>query len=187
MTRPAEAAAPVKWLLPPAIALAITLAVFAIAPRGPASAAGGSFTDSQKSQIESMIRDYLLKNPEILLEVQKTLDAKQEVARQEAMTKAVKANAQDLFHNEVTPSAGDTNGDVTIVEFFDYNCGYCRRAIGDVTKLIESDKKVHFVFKDFPIFGKDSEGAARVAIAAKSQLKYFELHRALYSPHEHSV
>lgn len=145
----------------------------------PALAAGDGFSDAQRAQIEAIIKDYLVKNPEILMDVQKALDQKMETARNEAMSKALSANSQSLYKDAAAPMGGNAKGNVTVVEFFDYNCGYCRKAIDDVTKLIDSDKNVRVVFKDFPIFGKDSEGAARVAIASKLQGKYFELHKAL--------
>ena len=141
--------------------------------------AAATFSDAQKGQIEGIIKGYLLKNPEILVDVQRTLEQKQEAARQEATGKALAANSASLFKNVSVPSAGNQKGDVTVVEFFDYNCIHCRDAIEHISKLIDTDKKVHVVFMDFPIFGRDSEGAARVAIAAAKQGKYWELHRDL--------
>jgi protein-disulfide isomerase len=125
------------------------------------------------------VREYLLSHPEVLAEAQSLLEQKQETARAEAMKKALSDLAPTLFRSTTAPIAGNAKGDVTVVEFFDYNCGYCKRAVGDVAKLIESDKKVKVVFKELPIFGKDSEGAARVAIAARKQNKYWEVHRGL--------
>jgi protein-disulfide isomerase len=145
----------------------------------PRAIADGGFNGAQKSEIEGIIKDYLLKNPEILIQMDQILKQKQEAEQAAAMSKAVGENSQTLFKDASTPVAGDVAGDVTVVEFFDYNCHFCRQAIGDVSKLLDQDKKIRFVFKDFPIFGKDSEGAARVAIAAKNQSKYWELHKAL--------
>ena len=166
-----------------ALALAIgagfALSVGLSGPGGKAVAANDGFSDGQKDQIESIIKAYLLKNPELMLEVQRVLDQKQEAARQEASGKALAANAASLFKNTSMPYGGDRKGDVTVVEFFDYNCIHCRDAVEPIGKLIDADKKVHVTFVDFPIFGKDSEGAARVAIAAGKQGKYWELHRDL--------
>ena len=97
-------------------------------------------------------------------------------------TNAVVAEfAEDLFRDPGSPFIGNLNSDITIVEFFDYNCGYCRRGFADVTKLINTDSNLRIVFKEFPILSKDSELASRVALAAHEQGKYWELHRELIS------
>ena len=132
------------------------------APAQKASAASEGFTEGQKAEIGAVIRDYLLKNPELMIEVQRTLEAKMELARQENATKAIASNAAGLFKASTAPVAGDPNGDVTVVEFFDYNCGYCRKAMDDVAKLVSKDKKVKVVLAEFPIFGKRSEDVARL-------------------------
>jgi protein-disulfide isomerase len=159
--------------------LALLGAGVALAPGGSALAAGEAFSDAQKAELGGLIKDYLIKNPEVMIEVQRVLEAKMEAQRQEAAAKAVSENASSLYKNVGLPVAGDAKGDVTVVEFFDYNCGYCRKAVEPINKLIDGDKKVKVVMVDFPIFGKDSEGAARVAIAAGKQGKYWELHQAL--------
>ena len=149
-------------------------------PVGPSgSAAASAFTSEQKAAIEKIVRDLLLNNPELLAEAQAAFEAKQEQARADMMQKSLALNADKLFRSTTAPIAGNPNGDVTVVEFFDYNCGYCKRAFGDIARLIESDKKIKFVFKELPIFGKDSEAAARIAIAAKKQGKYWEVHGGL--------
>jgi protein-disulfide isomerase len=140
----------------------------------------GSTSDVDRARIEAIVKDYLLNNPEILIEMQQVYESRAEAKRAQQMTEALSTNSSDLFRSASAPVAGNLNGDVTVVEFFDYNCGYCRRAIGDIAKLIETDKNVRFVFKEFPIFGKDSEAAARIAIAAKAQGKYWEVHRGLF-------
>ena len=88
-------------------------------------------------------------------------------------------NAKEIYRGENSSVAGDPQGDVTVVEFFDYNCGYCKRGLPEVQRLIHDDKKVRFVFKELPILSKGSEEAARVALAAKRQGKYWEFHQAL--------
>ncbi len=97
------------------------------------------------------------------------------------MAGALAENADAIYRRKEAPMMNPEGTDVTIVEFFDYNCGYCRRAVGDVVKLIKGDKKVKYVFKELPIFGKDSEAAARVALAAGKQGKYFEVHQGLFT------
>jgi protein-disulfide isomerase len=163
-----------------AVAPAAPVAATAPAAGQPAAAtAAMAFSADQKKSIELIVRDYLLSHPEVLAEATAMYEQKQETARAESMKKALSDLAPTLFRSATAPIAGNAKGDVTVVEFFDYNCGYCKRAVGDIAKLIEGDKKVKFVFKELPIFGKDSEGAARVAIAARKQNKYWEVHRGL--------
>ncbi len=130
--------------------------------------------------IEKTVRDYLIKNPEILVEMSQALEERQTAAQEAAQRTAIASNADAIFRSDVDFVAGNPKGDVTIVEFFDYNCGYCRRAMPDLVKLIENDDKVRVVFKEFPILRRESEGAARVVLAAIKQGKYFDLHRAMF-------
>ena len=99
----------------------------------------------------------------------------------EQQAKTISENADAIFRSKVAHVAGNPDGDVTVVEFFDYNCGYCRRALPDVVKLINDDGKVRLVLKELPIFGEESEGAAKIALAADKQGKYFEMHQKLFS------
>ncbi len=138
-----------------------------------------SFSDKQKTDIESIIRAYLLKNPQLMLEVQTALDAQLQADAQKKAKAAVAENASSLYKRTDAPMAGKKDGDVTVVEFFDYNCGYCKRGLGELVKLMDSDKNVRVVFKELPILSKGSEEAARVALAAKMQNKYWDVHRAL--------
>ena len=136
-------------------------------------------TEAQKTSLEKTIRDYLVKNPEILIEMSSELERRQAAAQQEIRNRSIAENADRIFRSENALVAGNPNGDVTVVEFFDYNCGFCKRAFSDLLKLLENDDKVRVVFKEFPIFGERSEGAARVAVAARSQGRYFDVHSAL--------
>ncbi|MEO0617767.1 MAG: DsbA family protein [Pseudomonadota bacterium] len=132
-----------------------------------------------RATIGKIVRDYILANPEILLEAQQALEVKMR-AEQEANAKvAIQANAAKIFRASGDPIFGNPDGDVTVVEFFDYNCGFCRRAIPHLTDLVASDKNVKVVFKEFPIFGEESEQAALAALAAREQGKYWEMHVAL--------
>jgi len=151
----------------------------------PAAAATG-FTDAQKQEIGGIVRDYLLANPEVLLEVSRELEARQKLAETEQRKSAMTANADAIFRSPHDHVAGNPDGDVTLVEFFDYNCGWCKKGLPEVVNLIEQDKNLRVVLKEFPIFGGDSDYAARAAIAAKKQGKYWELHTALLS-HEGKV
>jgi protein-disulfide isomerase len=142
-------------------------------------AGDAAFSDSQRKAIEAIIKDYLLANPEVMLEVNNVLEAKMDKIQSERMAVAVKENADELFRPVATPIAGNAKGDVTIIEFFDYNCGYCKKAFTDLAQTIEKDKQVKVVLKEFPILSKGSEEASRVALAAKMQGKYWEFHRAM--------
>lgn len=149
------------------------------APSAAAPAPLSTFTPEQKGEIERIIKDYLVKNPEVFLEIQSALESKMEQVQAEKLKLALAAHADTLFRDPNAPVAGNPNGDVVVVEFFDYNCGYCKRAFGDMAKLIEKDGKVKLVLKELPILSKGSEDASKVALAAKLQGKYWEAHRAL--------
>lgn len=139
------------------------------------------FSPDQRKAIEAIVKDYLVKNPEIFLEVQSSLEAK--LAKDEAdRTKAMVAeHAKEIYRAPNAPVAGNPDGDITVVEFFDYNCGYCKRGFGEIAKLVEKDKNVRVVFKEFPILRDESEQAAKVALAARMQGKYWEVHRDMIS------
>ena len=151
----------------------------------PAAAEPG-FSDAQKQEIGGIVREYLLANPEILLEVSRELESKQRLAEAEQREMAMKANAEAIFRSPHDHVAGNPDGDVTLVEFFDYNCGWCKKGLPEVVSLIEQDKNLRVVLKEFPIFGGDSDYAAKAAIAARKQGKYWELHTALLG-HEGKV
>ncbi len=153
----------------------------ALVPGAPAFAADPVFTDEQKKAIGEIVKDYLVNNPEVMVDVQTALDAKLEKEQSEKLKTFMAENAKDIFRNPDSPVAGDPNGDITVVEFFDYNCGYCKRGLADVQKLIQSDKKVRVVFKELPILSKGSEESAKAALAAKRQGKYWEFHQAMLS------
>jgi protein-disulfide isomerase len=146
----------------------------------------GSFSDAQKTELEEMMRGYLLDHPELLREMSEKLEARDKQTEEDLRNKALVAFKSDIFQNKADPFIGPETGDVTVVEFMDYNCGWCKKAMGEMTTLMDSDKKVKVVFKEFPIFGEHSEYAARAALAAAKQGKYWELHRALFS-HEGQV
>ncbi len=137
--------------------------------------------DKQKEEIGQFIKEYLIQNPEIMLDVQNALQAKQEAARTQASAKAVAANKKAIFSDSGDMILGNPKGDVTIVEFFDYNCGYCKHALSDMNEIIDADKNVRFVLKELPILGPDSMAAHKVSYAFKALApeKYGEFHRAL--------
>ncbi len=121
--------------------------------------------DAQKEEIGQYIREYLIENPELLFEVQAAYEAKQ-AAEQRDQAKQVIADSGDaIFNSPHNIVLGNPDGDVTIVEFFDYNCGFCKRAMKDMEELIANDSNVRFILKEFPILGDDSIAAHRVSTA----------------------
>jgi protein-disulfide isomerase len=132
-------------------------------------------------RIERIIRDYLINKPEILVEMTNELDKRQAAEQSVQQQKAISQNADAIFRSPVSHVAGNPNGDVSVVEFFDYNCPYCRHALPDVLKLLNEDGKVRLVLKELPILGDDSVAAAKLALAANKQGKYFEMHQKLFS------
>jgi protein-disulfide isomerase len=137
----------------------------------------------QRGEIERVIRDYLVKNPEVLQEAIAELEKRQAAADGEKYRAAVKTNAALLFNSPRHVVLGNPQGDVTMVEFFDYNCGYCKRALTDMLDLMKDDSKLKVVLKEFPVLGQGSVEAAQVAIAVhmqdKSGKKYLDFHQKL--------
>jgi protein-disulfide isomerase len=138
-----------------------------------------SLSPEQRKAVIDLIKETLLKNPEIVQEALIELESRNQVAQAQSQRNAVAAEKAVLFENPRSPVAGNPQGDVTIVEFFDYNCGYCKRALDDMRALIKEDGKIKVVLKDFPVLGPESVEASRVAVAVKNQLqgeKYWDFH-----------
>ena len=138
-----------------------------------------SFTDAQKSELGQIIREYLLKNPEVLRDAFGELEKRERLAKEDAARKGIAENKEKLYSSKLSHVAGNEKGDVTMVEFLDYNCGFCKRAFGDVQAILERDKNLKLVIKEFPILGEGSMFASRAAIASKEQGKYWEFQVAL--------
>ena len=166
-----------------ATAASLTSLRASLAPSALAESAADSklFSPEQKAAIGEIVKAYLLEHPEVMADVQSALEAKLEKEQSEKLKTFMASNAKDIFRNASSPVAGDANGDITVVEFFDYNCGYCKRGLPEVQKLIAGDKKVRFVFNELPILSKGSLETARIALAAKRQGKYWEFHQAMLS------
>jgi protein-disulfide isomerase len=162
-----------------AIFASLVAAAMLCAP--PASAQ--TFSDDQRHDIEGIIKDYLLKHPEVLQEAMAALDKKQQEAEAEKARTTIKQNNATLFNSPHQVVLGNPQGDVTMVEFFDYNCGYCKRALSDMLTLLKSDPNIKFVLKEFPVLGEGSVDAAHVAVAVRMQdpsgKKYIEFHQKL--------
>lgn len=136
----------------------------------------------QKAEIEKIVHDYLIANPEVIRDAIEELDRRQKVAEADTRQKVVSQSADKLFNSVNQAVVGNPTGDVTLVEFFDYNCGYCKRALDDVAKLVDSDPKLRVVLKDFPVLGPGSVEAAEIAAALRLQFKpdkFYEFHRKL--------
>jgi protein-disulfide isomerase len=134
-------------------------------PAVPMSAPATTLTDDQQHQVEATIRNYLIANPEIVRDAIDALQQKEDAVAQAAQTDTIKQNADLLFNSPREVVLGNPKGDVTLVEFFDYNCTYCRHAHADMTQLIANDPNLRVVLKQFPILGDGSVAAAQVAVA----------------------
>jgi len=141
--------------------------------------ADDKLSDQEKQEVRDLVRDTILSNPEILVEAMTILQKKQETARLDAQKTTLKSIGDSIDKGPLTPTAGNPNGDVTLIEFFDYQCGYCKRAFPGVMEVVNGDKNLRYVLKEFAILGPQSEIAARAALAAQKQNKYMELHTAL--------
>lgn len=146
-------------------------------------------TDFNRAEIETIVREYLLANPEIMLDVQMALQEKQREAQQKAALEVIEMASDELFHSENDGVIGNPEGDVTVVEFFDYNCGYCKRALTDMEKLVENDSSLRFVLKEFPILSEDSHKAHVVSMAVHllDPEKYTAFHHKLLGSSERAT
>lgn len=160
---------PLPWPLP-WLRAALIVGTMALAPAAAAQTAS-PFSEQQREAIGGIVRDYLLKNPELLQEVIAELEKRQAEQQRVAQSSALNESRQAILNSPHSVVAGNPQGDVTLVEFFDYNCPYCKRALADVRMLIKADPKLRLVIRDFPILGPDSVEASRVALAVTNQIK----------------
>jgi len=144
-----------------------------------AAPAATDLAPAQREAIEGIIHDYLLHNPDVLLEA---LRGAEEKMNHEADVKAAKVlndRQSEVFDDHATPVAGNPRGDVTIVEFFDYRCPYCKQVLPSLQTLLKEDHNLRFVFKELPVLGPQSVTAAHAALAAQRQGKYEAFHNAM--------
>ncbi len=162
------------------IAAAFT-AFLAIA--APQAVRADEFSTNQRGEVERIVREYLIAHPEVIQEAMVELEKRQSAADAEKHKAAVKQYSQSLFTSPRQVVLGNPNGNVTFVEFFDYNCGYCKRAMDDMLTLLKDDPKLKVVLKEFPVLGPGSVEAAQVAVAVRMQdktgKKYLEFHQKL--------
>ena len=138
-----------------------------------------SFSAAQKGEIERLVHDYLVKNPEVLVEAMTELRVRQQQAERDDLRKALVQHRVALLNDPQAPVAGNPAGDVTVVEFFDYSCPYCKSVEDDLKALLKGDDKIKLVLKEFPVLGQGSMLAARAALASRNQGKYPAFHEAL--------
>jgi len=128
---------------------------------------------------EQRVREYLLKNPEVIMEALQVLQERQRAAEAENLKRTIAERGEEILKDPAAPVGGNPAGDITLVEFFDYNCPYCRKVAPSVVELEEADPGLRLIYKEFPILGPGSEFAARAALASRRQGKYVPFHNAL--------
>jgi protein-disulfide isomerase len=166
---------PLRLLFPALFALALGAM--------PPAASAQSFSDGQRGEIETIVRNYLIAHPEVLEDAMAELNKRQAAAEAEKHEASVAQNSDAIFNSPRGVVLGNKDGDVTFVEFFDYNCGYCKRAMSDMLDLMKSDPKLKVVLKEFPVLSQGSVEAAQVAVAVRMQdpggKKYLDFHQKL--------
>jgi protein-disulfide isomerase len=134
---------------------------------------------AELDEFEQRVRDYLLKNPEVIMEALQILQERQRAAEAENLKRTIAERGEEILNDPAAPVGGNPAGDVTLVEFFDSNCPYCRRVAPTVVELERADPDLRLVYKEFPILGAGSQFAARAALAAHKQGRYLPFHIAL--------
>ncbi len=136
-------------------------------------------TPEQRKAIEAIIHDYLMQNPEVLIDALREAEAKASSDADVKAAQVLRDRRHEVFDDPATPVGGNPQGDVTIVEFFDYRCPYCKQVHPAIQKLLDQDRKLRFVYKEFPVLGEQSDIAAHAALAARLQGKYEPFHNAM--------
>ena len=162
------------------------IAAFVGTASSAAPVSADEFTPAQKQELGAFIKDYLVNNPDVLREAIQALDKHdKDVADAERET-VVTSQSGALFSSKYQATIGNPTGSATLVEFFDYNCHFCKGALPDVTKLMKEDPNLKLVLKDYPVLGPGSVEAAKVASAARNQLpgdKFWAFHSKLLASH----
>ena len=157
--------------------LALTYIFLTIISALPLGAA--EITPEQRKAIEAIIHDYLMQNPDVLIDALREAQAKADSDADTKAAQVLRDRRHEVFDDPATPVGGNPQGDVTIVEFFDYRCPYCKQVHPAIQKLLDQDRKLRFVYKEFPVLGEQSDIAAHAALAARLQGKYEPLHNAM--------
>ncbi len=174
-------------------AFLVSAAFLSVAALAPAFAqdpvpAAPVFTDAQRTEIESIIKDYIgTKHPELIAEAAQKLQTRDQEASETKLKEGVKSFKEKIFNDPNTPVGGNPKGDVTIVEFFDYQCGYCKLSEEGIEKVMKEDKHIRFIYKNFPVLGPLSIEAAKASQAAIKQgvSKFEAFHIALMNKKDH--
>ncbi|MBI3708349.1 MAG: DsbA family protein [Proteobacteria bacterium] len=170
----------VGWLLLPLLLVGAAGIWFATDPGFRAARDAPDAASSRpQDEFERRVRAYLLDNPEVIVEAMQRLQARQRAAELDETQMLLEAHAEEVFRDPASPVGGNPEGDVTLVEFFDYNCPYCRRVAPVMAEVEAADPRLRVVYKEFPILGPNSLFAAKAALAADGQGKYVAFHRAL--------
>lgn len=148
----------------------------ALAAPGPAAE---PLTPEQKTAVEKVIHDYFMAHPDFMIEVLQAAEDKLKADKAKDAKQAIAERRDELVHDASAPVAGNPAGDVTIVEFFDYRCPYCKQVEPSLEALIKQDPKLRVVYKEFPVLGEASVYASRMALAARKQGKYLPFHDAM--------
>jgi protein-disulfide isomerase len=185
MTRNFSAPRYIAWLVLPLIVVGSVAAWLAFDPgfRRGHQIADHSTDAPPKDELERRIHDYLMAHPDVITQSVNQLEARQRTKDETEVQAIVKSRADEIFRDPATPVSGNPNGDVTLVEFFDYNCPYCRQVASVMTKAEQADPQLRIAYKEFPILGPNSTFAAKAALAANKQGKYVAFHKALYEVH----
>lgn len=146
---------------------------------GPAWGGKNELSPAQTKEVEAVLQQYLNAHPEVVGHAIEQLQQREKTAAREAQRSLVKANAAAILHEDADPVLGNPQGDVTIVEFFDYRCPYCKRTFPSVMESLRDDGHIRLVLKEFPILGAASQTATRAALASIKQGKYEAFHMAL--------
>lgn len=139
---------------------------------------------TQPDDFDQRIREYLLKNPEVVVEAIQRWQEHQRTAQADQIKTVIASRSEEIFNDPDSPVGGNPDGDVAVVEFFDYNCPYCRKVAPVVNEIEQNDPKLWFVYKEFPVLGPDSVFAARAALASRKQGKYVAFHKAMMQADE---
>ena len=170
---------------PSANLTAIILSVFAVFVSVLALTFATGLLDAGKRPVSSdfqmQARQYMLENPEIVVEAIQRLEERRQVTEVNELQTMIAQRHDEIFNDPASPIAGSPDGDVSLVEFFDYNCPYCRKAAPYIEQAMEDDKRLKIVYKEWPILGPGSEFAAKAALASRKQEKYRAFHKALMS------
>ena len=138
-----------------------------------------TFTKAEKAEISNLVRQYIKRNPEIILEALEDIQKREEIQKEKAQRTQLKLNEKFIERDIDDPILGNPDGKIVITEFFDYQCGYCKRMLKILLDISKNNNDVKIILKEYPILGPVSTLAAQVALAAKKQNKYAEIHAAL--------